>query len=204
MTTGKIFILSAPSGTGKTTLLKKVMAELQHLVFSVSHTTRKPRPGEKDGVDYHFIEESEFIKMQLEEKFLENAKVHGNFYGTSRQSVVEQALAGFDVILDIDVQGASIIRETGQVEASYIFLAPPDIGELERRLRSRAQDDEATILTRLQNAKVEMEAAYRYEYLIVNDQLEDAAKMLSAVILAERAKGHRHLSGASINIGIKE
>ncbi len=200
MNQGKIFILSAPSGTGKTTLLKRVMAEVEGLVFSVSHTTRSPRSGEQDGSDYHFVSREEFLAMRDEEQFLESAEVHGNLYGTSRQEVLDQSESGLDVILDIDVQGAAIIRDSAMVEASYIFLSPPSLQELERRLRGRAQDDDETIRTRLVNANEEMRAADAYEYLIINDQLEEAARVLAAVILAERARGHRLSSGKPANI----
>jgi guanylate kinase len=204
MTTGKIIILSAPSGTGKTTLLKRVMADIKRLVFSVSHTTRKPRPGEKNGIDYHFVDEAEFLQMRSDNQFLESAEVHGNYYGTSKAAVLEQLNAGYDVILDIDVQGASIIREKGKITATYIFLAPPSLEVLEKRLRGRAQDDEATIFRRLKNSRIEMQAAGDYEYLIINDQLEEAITMLSSVILAERAKAHRLASGRPANIGIEK
>ncbi len=202
MNQGKIFILSAPSGAGKTTLLKKVMAEIEGVVFSVSHTTRPPRPGERNGVDYHFVSRDDFLTMRDGGQFLESAEVHGNLYGTSRKMVLEQTRAGLDVILDIDVQGAAIIRDTSILEACYIFLAPPSLPELEQRLRGRAQDDEETILTRLANARKEMAAAESYEYLVINDQLDEAAGMLAAVILAERARGHRLVSGKPAHIGL--
>ncbi len=202
MNQGKIFILSAPSGTGKTTLLKKVMAEVEGVAFSVSHTTRPPRHGEQNGVDYHFVDHTDFLTMRDTGQFLESAKVHGNLYGTSRKMVLEQTNAGLDVILDIDVQGAAIVRDASMLEATYIFLAPPSLPILEQRLRGRAQDDEKTILTRLANARKEMEAADSYEYLIINDQLDEAAGMLAAVILAERARGHRLVSGKPAHIGL--
>ncbi len=195
MNQGKVFILSAPSGTGKTTLLKQVMAKIEGLVFSVSHTTRGPRTGEVAGVDYHFIGHDEFLAKRDEGDFLESAEVHGNYYGTSKQAVLGQTEAGLDVILDIDVQGASIIKETANLNASYIFLSPPSLVELEKRLRGRAKDSDETIRVRLANAEKEMQAAQDYEYLIINDDLDIAAKVLAAVIMAERAKGHRLPSG---------
>ncbi|MEN8198520.1 MAG: guanylate kinase [Thermodesulfobacteriota bacterium] len=198
--TGKLFILSAPSGCGKTTILKEVMAHLQSLVFSISHTTRSPRSGEKDGADYHFVSVDEFRKMRDQDLFLEWAEVHGNFYGTSRPSVMELLGQGQDVILDIDVQGAEIIRGSGAVDAVSVFVAPPSLGELERRLRGRGTDSEETIAVRLQNAAGEMAAASGYDYLVVNDELDQAVLGLESVIIAERIRGHRRISGEPVQL----
>ncbi len=197
---GQLYILSAPSGTGKTTILKKVMANLQGIVFSVSHTTRNPRKGEVSGVDYHFVGTQEFQDMIGEGHFLEYAEVHNNFYGTSRIGVLQQIEEGFDVILDIDVQGARIIRDSQEMDAVYIFLAPPGITELEQRLRKRDQDSEETIRVRLKNAREEMTAAPEYEYLVVNDKIEDAVTMIESIILAQRCKNRRTLTGAPLTI----
>lgn len=198
MSTGRLFVISAPSGAGKTTLLKKVMAELRGLVFSISHTTRKPRPGELDGVDYHFVSKDAFREMIDNQLFLEYAEVHGNFYGTSLAAIGEQLEEGLDVVLDIDVQGAAILRAKGQGGASHIFIAPPGLPELEKRLRGRGTESEETIQVRLKNAAGEMKAAADYEYLIINDKIEEAATLLSAIILAERARAHRLPSGKII------
>jgi guanylate kinase len=195
MNQGRLFIISAPSGAGKTTLLQKVMPNIQRLVFSVSHTTRVPRPGERDGVNYFFINRTTFKEMLARGDFLEWAEVHGELYGTSRQAVFAQLEMGVDVLLDIDVQGAAIIRDSGLVEATSIFISPPDLAELERRLRRRAQDSEQTIQLRMKNAKKEMQSIEIYQYLIVNGQFEEAAKVLEAIILAERARMHRLPSG---------
>jgi guanylate kinase len=202
MSTGRLFIISAPSGAGKTTLLQMVMPRLERLVFSVSHTTRLPRVGERNGVDYYFVTPPVFEEMRERSAFLEWAEVHGKFYGTGRQEVVAQLDAGVDVILDIDVQGASIIRRAGQVEAVSIFIAPPDLAELERRLRSRAQDSEETILLRMKNAEQEMRASSGYDYLIVNERLDEAAQVLTAIILAERARMRRLPSGLPVQAEI--
>ncbi|MDP3695533.1 MAG: guanylate kinase, partial [Desulfocapsaceae bacterium] len=180
MTTGKLFILSAPSGAGKTTLLKKVMADLPGLAFSVSHTTRLPRAGEVDGVDYHFVSRAQFEAMRDQGVFLEWAEVHGNLYGTSRPAVLAQLATGLDVILDIDVQGAAILRNSAVIPAASLFISPPSLSELERRLRGRETDSEETILLRLKNARKEMQAAVDYEYLIINDCLEQAIDTLRA------------------------
>ena len=199
MTAGKLFVISAPSGAGKTTLLKRVMAEVQGLVFSISHTTRPPRPGEKDGVDYHFISREEFMAMIEQQSFLEFAEVHDNFYGTSCDAIDLQLLEGLDVVLDIDVQGAAILRRKGQPEATHIFVSPPSLIELERRLRGRGTESEEIIQVRLQNAVAEIEAAADYEYLIINDTVDEAVKLLSSIILAERARSHRLPSGKPIS-----
>ncbi len=200
MTIGKLFILSAPSGAGKTTLLKRVMADMQGLAFSVSHTTRQPRSGEVDGVDYHFVNRDQFEDMRDQGVFLEWAEVHGNLYGTSRPAVLVQLETGLDVVLDIDVQGAAILRRSATIPAASLFISPPSLQELERRLRGRGTDSEETILLRLKNARLEMQAAVEYEYLIVNDRLEQAIDTLRAIVIAERSRGHRLPSGQSIDI----
>ncbi|MFH2123904.1 MAG: guanylate kinase [Pseudomonadota bacterium] len=200
MSSGKLFILSAPSGAGKTTLLKRVMADLPGLAFSVSHTTRLPRAGEVDGVDYHFVSRDHFEAMREQGTFLEWAEVHGNLYGTSRPAVLAQLATGVDVILDIDVQGAAILRKSATIPAASLFITPPSLQELERRLRGRGTDSEETILLRLKNARIEMEAALEYEYLIVNDHLEQAIDTLRAVVIAERSRGHRLPTGQAIEI----
>lgn len=202
MCTGKLFVLSAPSGTGKTTILKKVMAEVEGLKFSISHTTRCPRQGEQDGVDYHFVTKDDFKAAIEKGNFLEWAEVHSNFYGTSSEAIEQQLKKGIDVVLDIDVQGADIIRSRDDVEAIDLFIAPPSLKELERRLRGRGTEQEDAILTRLKNARVEMHSAKKYQYLIINDEIDIAAQSLKAIVLAERAKGHRHSNGLPITIEI--
>ncbi len=198
MTIGKLFIVSAPSGTGKTTLLKRLMARLPGLSFSVSHTTRPPRPSEKNGVDYHFVSKKEFLTMIDQGLFLEHAEVHGNLYGTSRMAIDQQRIAGVDVILDIDVQGASILRRIGRIEATHIFISPPSITELEMRLRGRGTEGEEMIAIRLANARIELQAVKEYEYLVINDLLEPTIDLLSSIIVAERARAHRFPSGKPI------
>lgn len=198
--TGQLFILSAPSGTGKTTIVKKVMQETGSLAFSISHTTRSPRKGEKDGVDYHFVTVDEFKAMRDQDLFLEWAEVHGNFYGTSRPAVLKQLEQGVDVILDIDVQGAAIITADKKVDAVSIFVAPPSLDELERRLRGRGTDSDETIAVRLGNAAKEMSCAGVYNYLVINDDLDVAATTLQAVLIAERSRGHRLPTGEAINL----
>ena len=198
MAKGKLFIISAPSGAGKSTVLNKVMAQLSGLAFSISHTTRVPRKGEQDGKEYHFVDRDTFSAMIEDGQFLEHADVHGNFYGTSRLAVQEQLNQGLDVILDIDVQGAKIIRDADEIKAVSIFLAPPSLKELERRLRGRGLDSEETIIKRLKNAGTELRSLREFDYLIVNEDLDEAVRMFESIILAERAKSHRHFTGKAI------
>lgn len=200
MTESILLVVSAPSGCGKTTLLKKVMTDLPGLVFSVSHTTREPRPGEEDGRDYHFVNSEQFkeIRDQQPSGFLEWAEVHGNYYGTSRQDVEARLAEGQDVILDIDVQGAKQIRQHGALVT--IFIAPPSLPELKRRLRSRGTESEESLAVRLANAGKEMQAADAYTYLIVNDKLDEAVRALKAVIIAERCRRRRGVDGVAVVI----
>jgi guanylate kinase len=198
MNRGRLFVISAPSGAGKTTILKKVMARIPRLVFSISHTTRKPRQGEVDGRDYFFTDRPRFFEMVAQDRFLEHAEVHGNLYGTSRQGVEKQLGEGTDVILDIDDQGAAILRKSGLVDGAHIFIAPPGLTELERRLRSRGTESEEQLAVRLANAKLEIKAADEYDYLVVNDRLNDAVDLLCSIIVAERARFQRLPSGEAI------
>jgi len=195
MTEGFLLVLSAPSGCGKTTIVKKVMAELPGLVFSVSHTTRKPRPGEKNGRDYHFVNRAEFLEIAdlAPSGFLEWAKVHGNLYGTSRQDVEQRLAKGFDVVLDIDVQGAALIRDNA--DSVSVFIAPPSLSELAKRLRGRGTETEESLRTRLAGAEKEMQEAGNYTYLIVNDDLDEAVEALKAIIIAERCRRRRDKDG---------
>lgn len=168
VTTGTVFILSAPSGGGKSTILKRVMAAVPGLVFSVSHTTRQPRPNEQNGRDYHFVARREFLEIRDQDPsgFLEWAEVHGNMYGTSRHSVQQQLFDGLDVVLDIDVQGARQLRN--ELDSVSVFIAPPSLGELEKRLRRRGTEEEHILQLRLQNAKKELKATVEYDYLIIS------------------------------------
>jgi guanylate kinase len=201
---GRLFVISAPSGTGKTTLLRQVIRRVTGLVFSISHTTREPRQGERDGVEYHFVDHRTFLDMRSRGMFLEWARVHDNYYGTSRQGILEQLDQGLDIILDIDVQGAKIIRNASGLEASHIFIAPPGLSELERRLRGRGTESEESIKIRLENARIEMQSASEYEYMIVNDVFAEAVELLAAIILAERARAHRLPSGGPIDLLLSE
>ncbi len=198
MSKGMLLVLSAPSGCGKTTIVNLVMKRLPGLVFSVSHTTRQPRPGEINGVHYHFVDEATFaeIRDQQPTGFLEWAEVHGNMYGTSVDEVSRRQGAGCDVILDIDVQGAAQVR--GRIDPITIFIAPPSLQELERRLRGRGTENEGSLAVRLDNARRELECVTAYKYLIVNDRLEEAAECLRSIIIAERSHQRRTPAGQAM------
>jgi len=198
MNTGQLFIISAPSGAGKTTILKRVMGELAGLAFSVSHTTRPPRPGEVSGRDYHYVAREEFVKLQESGDFLEWAEVHGNLYGTSRSAVAEQLAAGLDVILDIDVQGAGQVRGRTEWRTVSVFIMPPSLAELEKRLAGRDTDSPEAIKRRLVNAIRELAERELYDHLVVNDRLDQAVEMVEAVILAARSRGRRNRDGSAL------
>lgn len=198
MISGQLFIISAPSGAGKTTILKPVMAALPSLSFSVSHTTRAPRAGEIDGRDYHFVNRADFARMRDNHEFLEFAEVHGNFYGTSLKAVTEQLASGTDVILDIDVQGARQIMANKDIKPVTIFIVAPSMAELKKRLSGRATDSEETIRLRLENAIREMASLDMYDHVIINDELDEAIEMVKAVILAARSRAKRNRSGAPV------
>ena len=171
------------------------MADLPGLFFSVSHTTRSARLKEVDGRDYHFVSRDNFIAIQLSQPsgFLEWAEVHDNLYGTSRLEVEKYLSAGLDVILDIDVQGAMQVKESSQPVT--IFIAPPSLVELERRLRGRGTERDDSIATRLQNAREEMTFVDKYDYLIINDTLSEAVDSLRSIIIAERCRCRRSAAG---------
>lgn len=199
MENGLLLVLSAPSGCGKTTIVRKVMRNLPGLVFSVSHTTRQPRPGEIDGIHYHFVDGATFsaIRNRQPTGFLEWAEVHGNMYGTSVDEVNRHQRAGCDVLLDIDVQGAAQVRQRSNPVT--IFIAPPSLSELERRLRGRGTESEATIAVRLNNARKELSCVGAYDYLIVNDLLDNAVESLRSIIIAERCRRHRDPEGKPVH-----
>ena len=194
MRKGILFVLTAPSGAGKTTLLDMVLSIVPLLEYSVSVTTRPPRRGEVDGEDYTFTTRAEFEKLLAEGEFLEHAVVYDNYYGT-RRSVIERALsAGKDIILDIDARGALQIMEKNY-PAVYVYIMPPSMKELEKRLRGRKTDSEEVIRKRLSLAREEMGYAGRYDYVVVNDDLKTACEELTAIILAERLRVARNAEG---------
>lgn len=182
---GILFVLSAPSGGGKTSLCQRVVTELPGVVQSVSYTTRPPRPEERDGREYHFITPQEFQQCGQNEAFLECARVHEHWYGTSRQQIETARHASLDVLLAIDVQGAMQLR-TRNVEAVHIFVLPPSWAELEARLRARGSEAESTLTRRLAVARQELAQYTAYDYVIINNQLDQATAVLKAIILAER------------------
>jgi guanylate kinase len=187
---GIVFIISAPSGAGKTTIARRVIREHPEMYTGVSHTTRPPRDGEIEGTDYYFVDDARFDELEREGYFLETATVHGNRYGTSRGEVLDVVESGRDVILDIDVQGADQIRE--KIEAVGIFILPPSLEELARRLLLRGTDDEEVIERRVENARKEIEHAPRFDYLVVNRELEEAIGDVLAIIRAEGVRASRN------------
>jgi guanylate kinase len=182
---GNLFIISAASGAGKTSLVKKLLTLINDLTLSISHTTRNPRPGEIDGKDYFFVTNEIFAEMVKEDKFLETAKCHGSFYGTSRNFVQEVRDAGKDIIFEIDWQGAKSIKAIFP-EAISIFILPPSLKKLEERLIARGQDSEDTIKARLAAAKSEMSHVNQFDYVTINDNFDDALKELQSIIMAEK------------------
>ncbi|MGE3954269.1 MAG: guanylate kinase [Parachlamydiales bacterium] len=183
---GKLFILSAPAGTGKTTLISMLAKEFPRVCQSVSCTTRPKRRGEIDGVHYHFISQKAFEQKRAAGDFLEWAELFGNFYGTSRSFVEEELAEGRHLFLVIDVQGAAQIKE--QMPCVSIFLSPPSMGELERRLRGRKTETPEKIAERLARAKIEMELSKNYDYHIINDDLDTAYAALRRIVLLEENK----------------
>lgn len=193
MDRGDLFVISAPSGAGKSTLCSRLMEKVPGLVFSVSHTTRAPREGEVHGRDYFFVSEDKFEQLAAQGAFLEWARVHGHFYGTSRKHVMEILSRGEDVILDIDVQGAAQVTEKFP-GAVTIFILPPSWEVLEQRLLSRGSDDKETVRVRLRNALKEMEHVSNYAYTVINDQLDEATADLVAIVKAVRNRTPRVLA----------
>ena len=178
---GLLFVLSAPSGAGKTTLRRAVLARFPEIAYSVSTTTRSPRPGEVDGRDYVFITREEFEAGIREGRWAEWAQVHGNYYGTSARTLQEAAAAGTDVLLDIDVQGARQIRRMFP-ESVTVFIMPPSFEVLAQRLTARGTESPAAIQLRLRNARQEMEERHWYRHVVVNDELATAVEELTAII----------------------
>ncbi len=182
---GVILILSAPSGAGKTTLIKKLMRAFPELRLSVSYTTRETRPGEMPGQDYHFVGKKRFEEMRGRGEFAEWAKVHGSFYGTPRRPLEQNIRSGQDVLLDIDVQGSRSIKGRYR-NAVSVFILPPSLRELERRLAHRKTDRKDIIRKRLENAKRELVEIHGYDYFVLNRRIRDAQDALKSILIAER------------------
>jgi guanylate kinase len=182
-----VVVVSAPSGAGKTTVLARALRDLGGIRFSVSHTTRAPRGAERDGVEYHFVDRPTFERLRDEGGLLEWAEVHGNLYGTGLAEIERASAAGVDILLDLDVQGASQVRRR-LPEAVTVFILPPSYEVLEHRLRGRGQDDEAAIGRRLAAAGREIDAFEQYDYAIVNDDLDACVEELKSIVRAARCR----------------
>ena len=192
---GMLFILSSPSGAGKTTLARRLMQADPAVTLSVSATTRRPREGEIDGTDYHFVTKERFSEMVLQGEMLEHATVFDNFYGSPRAPVEEVLAGGHDVLFDVDWQGAQQIRDSMKDDVVSVFILPPSVEALEARLRSRGLDDEATILHRMEKAMAEMLHWPEYDYVLINADLDTCATQLGSVLAAERLKLTRRREG---------
>jgi guanylate kinase len=184
---GQLFVLSGPSGVGKSSLRQRVLQTLPELVYSISYTSRRPREGETEGEDYHFVSLDNFLVLKAAGEFVEWAQVHGNYYGTSRSQIERHLNEGRDVLLEIDVQGARQVKAYFP-RASFIFVLPPDRDTLEKRLSMRGTEAEADMQARLGNASGELLEAVWYDYLIINDFLDKAVDALAAVIRSVRCK----------------
>jgi guanylate kinase len=187
---GILFIISAPSGAGKTTLCKQLSASLPGLWHSVSYTTRKPRTGEEGGREYYFVDESVFQDMVARNEFLEYAHVYGNWYGTPRKALMDKMEQGIDVLLEIDVQGALQIKKKFE-DGVYIFILPPSLDTLRARLQGRASDSQEEIVRRLQRVKEEVWSFREYYYIVRNDDLAQSLRELQSIFLAEQLKTKR-------------
>lgn len=190
MQKGNLFIISSPSGGGKGTLIREVLRTVPQVGYSVSFTTRAPRGEEQHGREYFFVTPAEFENMRAAGKFLEWARVHGRFYGTSRETVEKELAAGRDVVLEIDVQGAASIKAL-MPDSVGVFIMPPSFEILSHRLENRATESEEDLAVRLLNARGEVERYSEFDYIIINDEVSRAARQLAAVFLAERARRSR-------------
>ena len=184
---GMLFVVSAPSGAGKNAILRPILQNDPNLSYSISATTRQPRQGEVDGHDYFFLSQAEFCRRIEQGEFAEWAEVHGHLYGTLRSELTERMASGKDLILELDVLGMRNLKGVFP-EAVAIFIAPPSLEELERRLRNRGTEDDATIKLRLKNAEMEMAAINEYDYVVVNDEIEAAISETKKIIAEERQR----------------
>ena len=187
MSLGNLFIISAPSGAGKTRLVQHLINTLPLTTLSISYTTRAPRPGEQHGIDYYFVEQTEFLKRLALGEFMEHAEVFGNYYGTSKATIDQFITSDQDVVLEIDWQGAQQVKSKFP-EAISIFILPPSKQELEQRLINRAQDEMSVIMKRLDESSKEISHAHEYDYLVVNDCLEQAKSDLVSIVQSHRLK----------------
>jgi guanylate kinase len=188
---GRLFVITAPSGAGKSSLIQALLKDDPSLRLSTSYTTRAPRPGEKNGREYHFVSDAEFLAMRDRGEFLENAEVHGNRYGTAKRVIAEALERGDDLLLEIDWQGARQVRKL-HPDCVGIFILPPSVDELERRMRARGQDAEGVIQRRMRNAREELEHAGEFNYAIINKDFETAKQELAAILQKERTRHGPH------------
>ena len=195
---GLMFILSSPSGAGKTTLADRLLAHDDEIVLSISATTRQRRPGEAHGKDYFFVSEEDFLRMRDNSEFMEWANVFGHYYGTPRSLVEDTLRQGKDVLFDIDWQGAQQLDEVAGEDVVKVFILPPSREELERRLRQRAQDPEEVVQKRMAKADAEMSHWAEYDYVIVNYDLNESEELLRSILFAERLKRRRQVGLAAI------
>ena len=184
---GQLIVLSGPSGVGKSTVIAELMGQRDNIYFSVSYTTRKPRVGEQDGVNYNFVDRAEFERMIADNELLEYAEYVNNYYGTSLKAIRDQLDAGHDVLLDIEVQGAAKVRERCP-DALFIFIIPPSFEELSRRLHGRNTDSEDVIAGRLEKAKIEFREIPKYDYLVINDKVANAVHEIEAILTAAECR----------------
>ena len=180
---GNLFIVSAPSGAGKTSLVSALLKSNRHIALSVSYTTRAPRPGEIDGKDYHFVSREQFLAMAQKGDFLESAEVYGNLYGTSQSWIEKELVSGRDILLEIDWQGAEQVRRL-MPHVISIFILPPSLSALETRLQGRGQDSAEVIARRMQAARDDISHVAEFDYVIINDKLDEALQQLNAVVIA--------------------
>lgn len=190
---GLMFVVSSPSGAGKTTLCNRLLQSDDDLSLSISCTTRKARPGEVDGEHYHFVDEAEFLRMRAEGGFLESAKVFDNYYGTPRAHVEEALAGGKDVLFDIDWQGAQQLGEIARDDLVKVFILPPSRDELERRLHKRAQDPPEVVAARMAKADSEISHWAEYDYVVINYELDESEDLLKSILVAERLKRTRQI-----------
>jgi guanylate kinase len=188
---GQLFVITAPSGAGKSSLIRALLKDDPTLRLSTSYTTRAPRPGEQNGREYHFVDEPTFLAMRERGEFLENAEVHGNRYGTGKRVIVEALEGGDDLLLEIDWQGARQVRKL-HPDCVGIFILPPSVEELERRMRTRGQDADAVIQRRMENAREELSHAGEFNYAIINKDFETAKQELAAILQKERTRHGPH------------
>lgn len=181
-----LIVITGPSGCGKSTLANRMLTEIENLAFSVSYTTRKKREGEQEGKDYYFVSTDRFKTMIKKGQFMEWAKVHGNYYGTSKSELEKEAVTG-DLLLDIDVQGASQIKGKN-IETVFVFILPPLFPELRKRLETRGKDSMPVILKRLEKAREEIQHYREFDYIVINDKLDRAAEELKSILLSQRCR----------------